>query len=175
MRLCPGVLLAAVLLCVFSSPAESQRVLQTLGPFEGRPTVAAAINDAGVVVGNGFNAAGAEIPLMWTPAGGYDAFLGSVTGRAHDINNRGDVVGILFQATGSPAFLYWPGVLVFIAAGIALLGLTVRAITTGAWSGAAFVLAFLALFLWQAGTFFHRNRPGSFDPSAVPPQVLPRG
>ena len=36
------------------------------------------------------------------------------------------------------------------------------------------IAAFLGLFLWQAGAFFHRNRPGKFDPAAVPPQVLPR-
>lgn len=80
----------------------------------------------------------------------------------------------LFQ-TGSPAFLYWPGVVVFAGAALALAGLVVRALQTGSWGGAAFVLAFLALFLWQAGTFFHRNRPGIFDPAAVPPAVLPRG
>ena len=59
----------------------------------------------------------------------------------------------LFQA-GSPAFIYWPGVVVFIGASLALAGLIVRALQTEAWGGAAFIAAFLALFLWQAGTFF---------------------
>ncbi len=80
----------------------------------------------------------------------------------------------LFQA-GSPAFIYWPGVVVLIGAGFALAALVVRALQTEAWSGAAFIVAFLALFVWQAATFFHRNRPGTFDPGAVPPPVLPRG
>jgi hypothetical protein len=51
----------------------------------------------------------------------------------------------------------------------------VRALQVEAWGGAAFIAAFLAFFLWQAGAFFHRNRPGTFRPDAVPPQVLPRG
>jgi hypothetical protein len=76
--------------------------------------------------------------------------------------------------TGSPAFLYWPGVVVFLGASLALAGLVVRALAEQAWSGAAFIAAFLAFFLWQAGTFFHRNRPGAYDPAAVPPQVLPK-
>ena len=56
--------------------------------------------------------------------------------------------------TGSPAFLYWPGVLVF--------------------TGAAFIAAFFALFLYQAGNFFRRNRPGTYSPNAVPPLLLPK-
>jgi hypothetical protein len=76
--------------------------------------------------------------------------------------------------TGSPAFLYWPGVVVFLGASLALAGLVVRALAEQAWGGAAFIAAFLAFFLWQAGTFFRRNRPGSYDPAAIPPQVLPK-
>ena len=77
--------------------------------------------------------------------------------------------------TGSPPILYWIGVAVFVGASLALASLTVRALQTAAWGGAAFIAAFLALFLWQAGTFFRRNRPGVFRPEAVPDLVLPRG
>jgi hypothetical protein len=77
--------------------------------------------------------------------------------------------------TGSPAFLFWPGLVVFLSACLALSGLIVRALQTEAWSGAAFVAAFLALFIWQGGGFFRRNRPGPFRPDAVPETVLPRG
>lgn len=76
--------------------------------------------------------------------------------------------------TGSPVFLYWPGVLVFLGASLALAGLIARALSERAFGGAAFIAAFLAFFLWQAGNFFYRNRPGTFDPDALPPQVLPR-
>jgi hypothetical protein len=80
----------------------------------------------------------------------------------------------VFQ-TGSPPLLYWPGVAIFVGASLALAGLIVRALQTAAWSGAAFIAAFLGLFLWQAGTFCRRNRPGPFQPDAVPEAVLPRG
>jgi hypothetical protein len=76
--------------------------------------------------------------------------------------------------TGSPAWIYWPGVVVFVAASLGLAGLIVRALMTEIWGGAAFVAGFLALFLWQAGNLFRRNRPGTFRPDAVPPQVLPK-
>jgi hypothetical protein len=79
----------------------------------------------------------------------------------------------LFE-TGSPAWIYWPGVAVFVAASLGLAGLIVRALMIEVWSGAAFVAAFLALFLWQAGNLFGRNRPGTFRPDAVPSQVLPK-
>jgi hypothetical protein len=75
--------------------------------------------------------------------------------------------------TGSPVWIYWPGVAVFVAASLGLAGLIVRALITQVWSGAAFVAAFLALFLWQAGNLFSRNRPGVFTPEAVPSRVLP--
>jgi hypothetical protein len=77
--------------------------------------------------------------------------------------------------TGSPAFLYWPGVIVFVGAAVALAALVVRALSEQAWGGAAFVAAFFALFLYQAGNFFRRNRPGTFRPDAVPSLLLPKG
>lgn len=77
--------------------------------------------------------------------------------------------------TGSPAFLYWPGVIVFIGAALAIAALAVRALSEQAWGGAAFVAGFFALFLYQAGNFFRRNRPGTFRPDAVPPLLLPKG
>jgi hypothetical protein len=80
----------------------------------------------------------------------------------------------IFQA-GSPAVVYWLGVAVFAGASLALAGLIVRALQIAAWSGAAFIAAFLGFFLWQACNFFRRNRPGLFRPDAVPETVLPRG
>lgn len=75
---------------------------------------------------------------------------------------------------GSPALIYWPGVVVLAGAGLGIAALAVRALQIGALAGAAFIAAFLALFLWQAGGFFLRNRPGRYRPDAVPPLLLPR-
>ena len=101
--------------------------------------------------------------------GAYRVFVTELCRRIGAAGGQAD-----FQ-TGSPAIIYWLGVVVFAGASLALAGLVVRALQAGAWSGAAFVAAFLGLFLWQAGTFFRRNRPGRFDPNAIPESVLPSG
>jgi hypothetical protein len=80
----------------------------------------------------------------------------------------------LFQ-TGSPTVIYWLGVAVFVGASLAIAALIVRALQAQVWSGAACIAAFFAFFLWQAGTFFRRNRPGTFRPDAIPQSVLPSG
>jgi hypothetical protein len=41
-------------------------------------------------------------------------------------------------------------------------------------TSAAIVAAFLAFYLWQAGNFFRRNRPGTYRPDALPADVMPR-
>jgi len=50
---------------------------------------------------------------------------------------------------------------------------SVRALEIGAYSGAAMVAGFFALFVWQSGSYFKRNRPGQYRPEAVPKEVLP--
>jgi hypothetical protein len=59
-----------------------------------------------------------------------------------------------------------------VALGLAVL--IVRALQAGALAGALFVAAFLALFLWQAGNFFRRNRPGLYRADAPPRALMPK-
>jgi hypothetical protein len=99
----------------------------------------------------------------------YRAFVTELCRRT------GTAGGQAILETGSPAVVYWLGVAVFAGASLALAGLIVRALRVAAWSGSAFIAAFLGFFLWQAGNFFRRNRPGLFRPDAVPETVLPRG
>src|SRR3954468_22762659 len=99
----------------------------------------------------------------------YRAFIAELCRRTGAAGGR-----TVFQ-TGSPVLLYWIGVIVFVGAALALAGLIVRALQIAAWSGAAFVTAFLGLFLWQAGNFFRRNQAGPSRPAAIPDSVLPRG
>ena len=75
--------------------------------------------------------------------------------------------------TGGAAPLYWAGFAVFSGIALALAALIVRALQLGQWSGAAFIAAFLALFLWQAGGYFRRNRPGRYRAEALPAHLLP--
>ena len=99
---------------------------------------------------------------------GYRVFVSELSRRI------GAAGGNTAFDTGSPAFLYWPGVVILAGAAVALVGLTLRALEQQAWGGAAFIAAFLALFIYQAGNFFRRNRPGTYRPDAVPPLLLPK-
>ncbi|MFL4970574.1 MAG: hypothetical protein ACJ8FU_12405 [Xanthobacteraceae bacterium] len=92
-----------------------------------------------------------------------------------ELHRRIAAVGaaVSFEA-GSPVVLYWIGLGVFAGASLALAALMARALQIGAMAGAAIVGGFLALFAWQLGTFFRRNRPGTYGPDALPPEVLPR-
>ena len=76
--------------------------------------------------------------------------------------------------TGSPPWLYWPGVVIFAGLALALAFLVTQALQAGSNMTAALVIGFLAFSLWQLGDFFRRNRPGTYSAGAVPPQVLPR-
>jgi hypothetical protein len=75
---------------------------------------------------------------------------------------------------GKPALLYWPGVALFVVVGLMLAALVPHALQAHTLSGAAFIVAFLALFLWQGGNFFRRNRPGNYRPDALPAELLPK-
>jgi hypothetical protein len=78
-----------------------------------------------------------------------------------------------FERGSNPA-IYWPGLAVFTVVAIGLALLVVRGLQADALGGAALIGAFLALFLWQSGNFFRRNRPGTYRPDARP-QMSCRG
>jgi hypothetical protein len=73
-----------------------------------------------------------------------------------------------------PAFLYWPGLALFAGVALAIAALTVRALEIGDYAGVALLSGFFALFVWQSGTFFKRNRPGRYRPDAVPNDLVPQ-
>ncbi|KQZ00229.1 hypothetical protein ASD45_04685 [Pseudolabrys sp. Root1462] len=74
---------------------------------------------------------------------------------------------------GSVPLLYWPGLVLFVAVGLSLAALVVRGLQSGTIAGAAFVAAFLALFLWQGGNFLRFNRPGVYQPDDLPRDLVP--
>lgn len=75
---------------------------------------------------------------------------------------------------GKTPWIYWPGAIVFAATLIGLAVLILRALQAQAYAGAAFILAFLLMFLWQGGNFFRLNRPQFYRPDAPPADLLPR-
>ena len=74
---------------------------------------------------------------------------------------------------GRPALIYWPGLAVFIAVSLGLAALIVRTLQANAILPALLVGAFFALFVWQGGTFFSRNRPGRYPVGEPPRDLLP--
>jgi hypothetical protein len=52
-------------------------------------------------------------------------------------------------------------------------GLFVRALTTGEWPGALFLVGFAALFACQVGGFVRRNRPRAYTYDDLPAALLP--
>lgn len=74
---------------------------------------------------------------------------------------------------GSNPIRYWPGLAVFSGISLGLAYLIVRALLTDGPAAAAFIAAFLALFIWHSGNYFRRNWPGTYRPDALPELLLP--
>jgi hypothetical protein len=75
---------------------------------------------------------------------------------------------------GTHPLRYWPGLVIFAAVSLALAALTVRALQMQAFGGAAFIAAFLMLFLWRGGEYFRRNRPRLYRAEAPPADLIPK-
>ena len=99
----------------------------------------------------------------------YSAFVTALHRRMADAGVRAS------YEQGSSPLRYWPGVVVFAAMALGLAFLIMRALQSDAPAGAAFIGAFLALFLWHGGNYFRRNRPGSYRPDDLPELLVPKG
>jgi hypothetical protein len=69
--------------------------------------------------------------------------------------------------------LYAVGIVFLALVAIAISGLMVRAIATGEFAGALFLVGFAALFAWQIGGFVRRNRPRTYTFDRLPETLLP--
>jgi hypothetical protein len=76
-------------------------------------------------------------------------------------------------AGGLRPTIYKLGIAVIAALAIAMTALLARAVATGEWSGALFLLGFAALFAWQIGGFIRRNQPRSYTLDDLPKELLP--
>lgn len=81
---------------------------------------------------------------------------------------------VLYQK-GIYPLVFWAGLIVFAGVALGMAALSLRALWENAWGAAAFIGAFLLLFLWQGGNFFRRNRPGVYRPDALPKEIVPKG
>jgi hypothetical protein len=69
--------------------------------------------------------------------------------------------------------VYAAAVVLLALVGIAIAGLFVRAVATGEFAGALFLVGFTALFGWQIGGFVRRNRPRAYSFDHLPEALLP--
>ena len=76
---------------------------------------------------------------------------------------------------GMPRVAFAIGLAMIAAMIFAFLMLMFKSVQASDWRTGGVILALFAIFAWQLGSFFVRNRPGDYRPDAIPPQVLPRG
>ncbi len=107
------------------------------------------------------------VALMSPQDNGYRAFVVELHRRLAEKKSRAVLV------VGINPKIYQAGMAVIAVVGIAMLGLLIRALFTGEFAGALFLVGFAALFIWQIGGFMRRNRPRRYTFDALPEDVLP--
>ena len=107
------------------------------------------------------------VTLMKPQDNDYRAFIAQLHRRLKDAGSKAELVG------GLKPGLYAAGVLLLAMVAIAVTGLLSRAIGTGEWAGALFLVGFAALFGWQIGGFIRRNRPRRYGFDDLPKELLP--
>jgi hypothetical protein len=107
------------------------------------------------------------VTLMTPQDRDYRDFIMQLHRRLKEAGSRAELVGGLRPGA------YAGGVVLLALVAIAITGLLIRAVATGAWAGALFLIGFAALFGWQIGGFIRRNRPRRYGFDALPRELLP--
>jgi hypothetical protein len=107
------------------------------------------------------------VTLMTPQDEPYRGFILELHARLAAAGSRADLIG------GLKPGVYALGVALLALVAIAVTGLFARAVATGEWGGALFLLGFALLFGWQIGGFVRRNRPRRYGFQAVPRELLP--
>jgi hypothetical protein len=76
-------------------------------------------------------------------------------------------------AGGLKPGIYATALILLALVAIAMVGLLARALATGEFAGALFLVGFAALFAWQVGGFVGRNRPLAYSFDHLPKALLP--
>jgi hypothetical protein len=97
----------------------------------------------------------------------YRAFIIELHARMKQAASHATLTG------GLRPRIYAAAVVLLILVAIAMAGLFIRAIATGEWAGALFLVGFAALFTWQIGGFVARNRPRAYTFDDLPKALLP--
>jgi hypothetical protein len=107
------------------------------------------------------------VTLMAPQDDDYRAFITELHRRLKQAGSRADLLG------GTRPGAYLAGILVLALVAVAMTGLLARALATGEWAGALFLIGFAALFAWQIGGFITRNRPQRYTFDSLPKELLP--
>ena len=97
----------------------------------------------------------------------YRAFITQLHRRMAAVGSKAILTG------GLTPRLYAAAVILLALVAISIAGLFVRAVATGEFAGALFLIGFTALFGWQIGGFVRRNRPRAYTFDRLPEALLP--
>jgi hypothetical protein len=107
------------------------------------------------------------VALMAPQDHDYRVFITQLHARLQQAGSRAALIG------GVKSGVYAAGVALLALVAIAITGLLARAVATGAFGGALFLVGFAALFGWQIGGFVRRNRPQAYTFDHLPEALLP--
>jgi hypothetical protein len=107
------------------------------------------------------------VTLMKPQDRDYRAFMTQLHRRLAETGSKAALIG------GLKPGLYQAGMALLAVAAVSMTGLLIRALTTGEWAGALFLVGFAILFGWQIGGFVRRNRPRRYTFDALPGELLP--
>jgi hypothetical protein len=97
----------------------------------------------------------------------YRAFITRLHRRMQEAASHATLIG------GVRPWAHIAGVVLLALVAIAMSGLLLRALATGEFAGALFLVGFAMLFAWQVGGFVRRNRPRSYTFDHLPESLLP--
>jgi hypothetical protein len=105
--------------------------------------------------------------LMAPQDHGYRAFVVELHRHLRAAGSKALLIGGLGPKT------YAAAVVLLALLAVAMAGLLLRALVTGEFLGALFLVGFACLFAWQIGGFVKRNRPRSYSFDHLPETLLP--
>jgi hypothetical protein len=114
-----------------------------------------------------FSTSWQTVTLMAPQDQDYRAFITQLHARMAKAASRAALIG------GIGPKSWAAGMVLLTLVAVAVSGLFVRAIATGEFAGALFLVGFAALFGWQIGGFVRRNRPRAYSFDDLPPALLP--
>jgi hypothetical protein len=114
-----------------------------------------------------FSTSWQTVTLMAPQDQDYRAFITQLHARMAKAGSRAALIG------GIGPKSWAAGMVLLTLVAVAVSGLFVRAIATGEFAGAWFLVGFAALFGWQIGGFVRRNRPRTYTFDDLPEALLP--